>query len=203
MAREFTDVDELVAWSQSLDDRWPERCEVKQQIGVQLQEMSLEQLHVVELCCGAGVLAEYLMQTLSHICYCGLDASQSLLNFTGERLAGLGDRVLGLHQVDLNDDWLGVLPERVDAIVSMQSLHDVGDEAAVNRVYGLAKQALKKGGMFLNADLATPEKPGRMSAERHLELLNAHGFDRVSCVLEVGAFVCVVGFCDVNDGDVA
>lgn len=194
MAREFTDTEELIAWSQSLDDRWPERRQMMRQIHVQLERLYFSELNVVELCCGAGVLAEFLLQESSDMSYMGLDASQSLLNFTGERLAEFGDRVVGLHSVDLNDDWLDCIPEPVHAIVSMQSLHDVGDEAAVNRVYGLAKQALIQGGMFLNADLATPEKPGRMTAKRHLELLNAHGFKHASCTLHVGAFVCVVGF---------
>lgn len=194
MAREFTDTEELVAWSQSLDDRWPERRQVMRHIHVQLERLYFSKLNVVELCCGAGVLAEFLLQESSDISYVGLDASQSLLNFTGERLSGFGDRVMGLHQVDLNGDWLNLLSEPVHAIVSMQSLHDVGDEAAVNRVYGLAKKGLTQGGMFLNADLATPEKPGRMPAKRHVALLNAHGFKHASCSLHVGAFVCVVGF---------
>jgi len=43
----------------------------------------------------------------------------------------------------------------------MQSLHDLGDETAVDRIYRLAHKVLTRGGMFLNADLYTPEKSGR------------------------------------------
>ncbi len=194
MAREFTNTEELVAWSQSLDDRWPERREVMRHIGAQLLQVPFLKPNVVELCCGAGVLAEFLLRESLRITYRGLDASQSLLDFTGERLSVFEERIVGLHAVDLNGDWEDLLPDPVHAIVSMQSLHDVGDEVAVDRVYGLAKNALTRGGLFLNADLSTPEKPGRMPAERHLALLDAHGFEHVSCTLEIGSFVGVVGF---------
>jgi len=194
MAREFDSVPELVEWAKSLDDRWPERHQVMQHIAEQLNRVPFLKPNVVELCCGAGVLAEFLLRELSCIRYRGLDASASLLQFTEERLVGFGDRVVGLHQVDLNEGWLGLLPDPVHAIVSMQSLHDVGDDEAVSRVYDLAYQALTRGGMFLNADLATPERPGRMPVERHLEFLRVHGFDQVGCTMEIGSFVCVVGF---------
>lgn len=194
MAREFDSVPELVEWAKSLDDRWPERQQVMQHIAEQLNRVPFLKPNVVELCCGAGVLAEFLLRESLRLQFRGLDASASLLKFTGERLVGFGDRVVGLHQVDLNDDWLGLLPDPVHAIVSMQSLHDVGDDEAVSRVYGMAYQALTRGGMFLNADLATPERPGRMPVERHLEFLRAQGFEHVGCTMEIGSFVCVVGF---------
>lgn len=194
MAKEFDSVAELVEWAKSLDERWPERQQVMQHICAQLTRVPFLKPNVVELCCGAGTLAEFLMRESPRVQYRGLDASASLLQFTGERLAGFGDRVVGLHQVDLNEDWLGLLPDPVHAIVSMQSLHDVGNDEAVNRVYGLAKRALTRGGLFLNADLATPERPGRMPVERHLKFLQAQGFDHVACTLEMGSFVCAVGF---------
>ncbi|MCP4360348.1 MAG: hypothetical protein GY796_20260, partial [Chloroflexi bacterium] len=85
-------------------------------------------------------------------------------------------------------------------IVSMQSLHDLGDEAAVNRIYGLAKSLLVPGGLFLNADLIVPPQqdkpgnPGRRSISRHLELLQAQDYRQVTCTLARGEFGCFVAF---------
>lgn len=193
MAREFKSVDEIVTWSKSLDERWSERRAVMQHILSQLQRVPFLQPNVVELCCGAGGLGEFLLRESDRIQYRALDGAASLLKFTGERLSGFGARVVGLHQVDLNGDWIDLLPDPVHMILSMQSLHDVGDDEAVNRVYGLAYQALTRGGLFLNADLTMPEKPGRMPIQKHLDLLQAHGFEDVACTFELGAFVCVVG----------
>ena len=56
------------------------------------------------------------------------------------------------------------------------------------------------GGLFLNADLVVPsgveraDNPGRRSIERHLELLQAHQYQRVSATLDVGEFGVVVGY---------
>ena len=81
----------------------------------------------------------------------------------------------------------------------MQSIHDLGGEAEVSRIYGLAHQLLKSGGIFINADLIVqpgevlPNNPGRCSIPKHLELLTNHGYTNLDCVLEDGGFACVVG----------
>ena len=64
-------------------------------------------------------------------------------------------------------------------------------------MYQLAHDLLAAGGLFLNADLLqNPEDPhpGRLTVERHLSLLSAHGFRRIACTLETGGMGCLVGF---------
>jgi hypothetical protein len=145
-------------------------------------------------------LAELLLTRLPHITYTGLDFSELLLRVAQERLDPFGARSR-LIRVDLNQDkWLAQVSNNNQAIVSMQSLHDLGGEPQVDRIYGLARTLLVPGGLFLNADLVTlpgqdkPDNPGRRSVPRHLELLQAHGYTRVACTLELGDFACVVGF---------
>jgi hypothetical protein len=106
-----------------------------------------------------------------------------------------------LIRVDLNrDEWLAQVSNNNQAIISMQSLHDLGGEPEVDRIYGLAQTLLVPGGLFLNADLVTPpgqdkpDNPGRRSIPRHLELLKAHGYERVACTLALGDFACMIGF---------
>jgi hypothetical protein len=106
-----------------------------------------------------------------------------------------------LIQADLNaDGWLAQVSSPAHAVVSMQSLHDLGGEAQVNRIYNLARQLLVPGGLFLNADLITlsgrdlPNNPGRRSISRHLLLLRAQDYERVACTLKRGRFGCCVGY---------
>ena len=92
---------------------------------------------------------------------------------------------------------IGILDGPVHAVFSLQSLHDLGDGYQVERIYKMARNLLAPGGLFLNADLlhnpADP-RPGRLTIERHLELLHAHGYQRVACTLETGGFGCCTGY---------
>lgn len=194
MPREFKNTTDITDWAQSLEDRWPERRHIVQHIGEQLQRVPFLRPNILELCCGPGMLAEFLLRESPRIFYRGIDASHSLITFTTERLSHFGNRVV-LYTADLNEDlWLEFCPDPIHAIISMQSLHDLGDESAVERLYRLAHKVLTRGGMFLNADLSTPEKPGRLTAKRHLELLKKYNYENISCTLQKNAFVCITGF---------
>jgi SAM-dependent methyltransferase len=159
---------------------------------------------VVELAPGPGLLAELLLRELPQISYTGLDSSELLLTFAQSHLAPFGPRAR-LVEADLNGDaWLAQLPDEVHAVVSLQAMHDLGEESHINRMYGLVRRLLAPGGLFLNADFVVPpgqrdpERPGRLSIPRHLELLQAHGFERIACTLELGEFGCCVAFAPVT-----
>ena len=162
------------------------------------------QPYILELGCGPGRLAERLLATVAHLHYTGVDISPPFLNFARQRLATYTHQVQ-LCEADLNDaTWPEQIASlgnngRFHAIISLQSLHDVGDEAAISRVYGLAKELLVPGGFLLNADLVVeegeelPNNPGRRSISRHLDMLRQQGYHSVACTLAVGGFGCVMG----------
>jgi SAM-dependent methyltransferase len=192
--------EDIVQWTAQLNRSRPERAEVIRHIIDQVAVLPFPAAQVVELGCGPGQLAEALLVALPQICYTGVDASKLLVTYTGERLAPFGSRA-AVIQADLNEAaWLDHLPEQLHAIVSMQSLHDLGGEAEVDRIYDLSQGRLVPGGLFLNADLIVPpgedkpDNPGRRSIPRHLELLQRHGYQKVACTLESGEFGCFVGF---------
>jgi hypothetical protein len=202
--RDLRTFDDIVQWSAELVSQWPERPAVMAHIQSRLERLPFPTPHVVELAPGPGHLAELLLAALPRLTYTGLDNSELLLNYATERLASYDGRVQ-LIQTDLNaGDWPELLPEPVHAVISMQSLHDLGGEAEINRIYRLARSLLAAGGLFLNADLVVPpqqdnpDKPGRRSIPRHLALLRAHGYERVSCTLEIGEFGCVVGYAPLS-----
>ena len=197
--RNLRTTEDVTHWLAGLEERWPERQTVIQHIIDQVRVLSLPLENLVELCPGAGSLAERLLTEFPHMIYTGLDSSALLLAVARERLDAFGTQA-ALIQTDLNQDgWLDQIPEKVQAVVSLQSLHDLGGETEVARMYGLAHEILVSGGLFLNADLivATAQEqaqhPGRCTVARHLELLRAQGFDQVACSLEVGGFGCYVG----------
>jgi SAM-dependent methyltransferase len=202
--RHYENAEAIVAYQQRLDREWPERTHLIEHIAELVMALDQPQPHLLELCCGPGRLAESLLTTVPNMHYTGVDISPPFLDFARQRLAAYRDQVQ-LWEVDLTDaTWPEQLVAadsngRFHAIVSLQSLHDVGDEAAVSRVYGLARQLLVPGGFLLNADLVVPEgeelpnNPGRRSIERHLALLQQQGYHAVTCTQAVGGFGCVVG----------
>jgi SAM-dependent methyltransferase len=187
-------------WAAGLQTRYPERAEVMRHIIAQLTALPFPAPQVVELAPGPGLLAELLLRDLPQMSYTGLDSSSLLLTYARGQLAPFGRRAR-LIQADLNGEaWLDQLPAKIQAIISLQALHDLGDESHIDRIYGLARRLLVPGGLLLNADFVVPpgqdnpEQPGRRSIPRHLELLQGHGFERVACTLEIGQFACLAGF---------
>ncbi len=204
--RQFQSLEEVAEYAQGLDERWPEREAVASHISGQLADLSSRffshvspppLLQVVELCIGPGRLAARLLADHSHLFLTGFDISGPALAFARARLAPHRGR-FRLIQADLNQDgWLAHLPPMVHGVVSMQSLHDLGDERCVDRIYGLVRRILAPGGLFINADLLAtsppdPKNPGRLSVRRHLALLRQHGFAPVACTLQTGGFGCFV-----------
>lgn len=202
--RQYEDAEAVRAYLQRLETQHPERATVIQQIIDQVNGLREQTPQVLELCCGPGRLAESLLTAVPNLHYTGVDLSPPFLAFARQRLSTYPG--LTLLETDLsNDHWPQLIATQTvgglfHAIVSLQSLHDVGDEAAVSRVYGLAKPLLRPGGFFLNADLIVaegeelPNNPGRRSIARHLDLLRGHGYHQVACTLAVGGFGCVMGW---------
>ena len=193
----------ILAYRQRLETQWPERAQIAQHIAELILALGQPQAQVLELCCGFGRLAEFLLAAIPDLHYTGVDVSPPFLDFARQQLAIYPQ--VQLLEVDLNDaTWPRLVTSagqaRFQAIVSLQSLHDVGDESAVSRVYALAKPLLVPGGFFLNADLIVaegevlPNNPGRLPIARHLQLLREHGYGDVACTLATGGFGSVIGW---------
>ena len=196
MARDFHDPKKIDTWLQSLDERWPSRAEIAQHIVAHIDALAVFDPQVVELAPGDGQLAAKLLHTLPAT-YTGIDFSTPLLERARTRLARYGERVQ-LIQADLNqDEWPAQIASPVDAVFSMQSLHDLGDGHQVQRIYQRVLELLTPSGRLLNADLlhnpADP-RPGRLTTERHIELMLACGYQRAECTLETGGFGCIAGY---------
>lgn len=185
---EFHDKDFVTDWA----DRFvptPERLQLFDLIRSELESLAPSGGRVVELGIGPGYLAHHLLTGLPGIEYAGVDFSSPMLDIARQRLSPFRERVEYL-QVDLiHDDWVAALPDSVDAIVSTWSLHDLGSQENVARVYRGCAAALQGGGVLLNGDFIKPAQakfeyePGRFEIGRHLEMLSSAGFEEAECLL--------------------
>jgi SAM-dependent methyltransferase len=201
--RDLRNLEDVSEWIVSLKTRWPERVEVMQHIIEQIKVLPFPKPQVLELGSGPGLLAELLLREAPQVTYTGIDSSELLLAFAGSQLAPFGRRARLIGADLKGDGWLNQLPAEIHAIVSLQSLHDLDDEDQIKRIHGLARRLLAPGGLLLNADFVIspdetePGHPGRLSVARHLEMLQAYGFERVACTLRQGAFGCCVAFAPI------
>lgn len=200
----FRDIDSptaAVEYTEYLNQKWSERAPVMDVIASTIAAIETETPTVLELCCGAGLLGQKLLTSLPQIRYIGIDQSEHLLEAATDLLLPFGERAT-VVKADLNqDNWLQeseIIEGTIHAIISMQSLHDLGGEAEVNRIYGLAFQSLPDDGIFINADLIVepgeelPNNPGRLTIQRHLALLTEHGYRDIECIHNKGGFGCIL-----------
>ncbi len=179
---------------------------------------------IVELACGAGYLASFLQGNLPHIHYCGFDLSPHLLDHARRRLdAARGsqtdDAQMEFHCADLvRDDWTEKLHGmgwigKVDAVVSIQALHDLGGLEQQTKILKQAHKLLSTGGVLAYGDLlldAENPHPSRYNTDQHLQMLSECGYwlrdnlsadrDEVqpqtdqSAAVRFGAFGCFAGY---------
>ncbi|MXY51899.1 MAG: class I SAM-dependent methyltransferase [Gammaproteobacteria bacterium] len=192
----FHSMEYVAKWAHDVGN--PVRESVFHHILAQLVLLDDESPHIVELASGPGILAEFLLERLPNATYEGMDYSEPMLTLARERTERFGERV-HLHQVDLrDDDWPRAARRRPQALISMQALHDVGDEPEHEAIYAAAKQLIHSPGLFLNADLVrqSGKGPTRIPLSRHLAMLSAAGFDDVESSLKIGAYACIKGIAD-------
>ena len=191
----FHSAEYVAAWAAKVDN--PIRRSVFHHIlaHLHLELPTDDAAHVVELACGPGLLAEFLLGNHLGMTYEGLDFSEPMLAMAEQRLAPFGDRV-SLRVVDLRDAWTASVARVPQAVISTQALHDVGGPGEHAAIYRAAGALLAPGGLLLNADFV--DRPGagrrRIGLARHLEMMAAAGLRGTKATLDLGPYACVVGF---------
>jgi SAM-dependent methyltransferase len=152
------------------------------------------QPRILELCSGDGRFAERILQAVPVAEYVALDDSSDLCAFVAKRLnikTVLADLTSG--------NRYGQVASCFDAILTMQSMHDVGGPEVIEAVYRRCYGQLNYKGRMLAADFVVPvgkvdpDRPGRLPVEWHLGLLENIGYESVRCVEHAGAIACVSG----------
>ncbi len=116
-----------------------------------------ESFHVVELCCGEGLLARAILERFSACRLHGYDGSTTMLDKARTALQPLGERFT-LHPFDLAaPDWRS-FPWPVRAVVSSLALHHLdGDQKCA--LYRDLYHVIDPGGALIVADLIQPAHP--------------------------------------------
>jgi tRNA (cmo5U34)-methyltransferase len=112
---------------------------------------------VLELGCGAGLLADAILRVWPTACVTGLDASAAMRKMAREHNAAHGDRfeTMSGDIGDVADLWDRAAPH---AIVSSLALHHLTDEDK-RRLFLWAADELAPGGALLIADVIRPAGP--------------------------------------------
>jgi tRNA (cmo5U34)-methyltransferase len=131
----------------------PER-EVQIDIICSLIPHAEDTFHVLELCCGEGLLAEAILARFPSAVVHGYDGSPAMLEASALRLSRYGERFT-TQQFDLAaSDWRQ--PDRpLRAVVSSLAIHHL-DGTQKEQLYGDLFGMLAGGGVLLIADLILP-----------------------------------------------
>ena len=181
---------EARSWQARLNRERPQRTMAADWIAARIRAGNRSSPRVVELACGAGFLAGLLQRLLPGIRYCGFDLSPHLTDYARRRFqTGSGQRrdgsVLEFRCANLvTEDWTAQLVEmgwagKVDAVVSIQALHDLGSLGRQTKVLKQAHGLLRAGGLLAYADLlfdAESPHASRYSRDEHEEMLQACGY---------------------------
>ena len=110
--------------------------------------------HVVELCCGEGLLSHALLERLPNATVHAYDGSPKMLAHTRSRLAQFGDR-FDTTRFDLAAaDWRA-FPWPLTGVVSSLAIHHL-DGPGKATLFADVARALAPGGVFVVADLVEP-----------------------------------------------
>lgn len=111
----------------------------------------------IELCCGAGDLAAYLLGRFPGARYTAYDGSPAMLAEAARQCAPFRDR-LETRQFEIADDSWRHMREQPRVVVSSLAVHHF-DGAGKRKLFGDLHALLAPGGAFILADIMRPTSP--------------------------------------------
>jgi tRNA (cmo5U34)-methyltransferase len=118
---------------------------------------SSEPVHLVDLCCGEGLLSGALLARFPRAVVHGYDGSETMLARARAALAAHADR-FATQPFDLHASGWRRFPWPVHGFVSSLAIHHL-DGPAKRRLYADLAAALAPGGALVIADLVLPASP--------------------------------------------
>jgi len=176
-------------WAATAEEKRPWRPRLRETIAATLRAGATAPARVLELGPGPGWLAETILRACPVERYTLFDFSLPMLEMSRERLAGLGP-VTFVHGDFRAPGWTDVLPGRFDAIVAMQSVHEIRHKRHFPGLYRQLHSLLAPGGRLLVCDHSPSPDKGRFNAlcatpaEQHAAF-QAAGFERLETILEL------------------
>ncbi|HWP60721.1 MAG TPA: class I SAM-dependent methyltransferase [Candidatus Acidoferrales bacterium] len=146
----------IESWSARMDWQRPVREMQMTAVGLMISHPLEAPIRILDLACGFGALAAFLLAerpSASAVC---VDASEEMLRMARERMARFGDRVDYARASLQTPAWLKSVSGRFDAVVSSRALHHFSGGFRRRAIYAEAFGLLRPGGCFINADNVRP-----------------------------------------------
>jgi len=145
---------------------------------------------VMELGSGPGHLAKAVVETCTVASYAAIDSSVVMHGHARKHLGDSAARVRFLLRDFRTDDWTsGLAP--IDALLTMQSAHEVRHRSRQPALLKKMREVLKPAGLLLFCDHYFEAGTERQSElflprEEQAEMIRAAGFEQVTQLLDLG-----------------
>ena len=137
-------------WADAAMVKRPWRVEFFARISEELAALH-RPLSILELGSGPGFLAQHLLTALQASTYTALDFSSAMHQLARERLGDLAERVTFVEADFCRSGWTDGLP-CVDAVVSVQAVHELRHKRHAAGFYKAVRRVLKSSGTLLVCD---------------------------------------------------
>ncbi|HVH70545.1 MAG TPA: class I SAM-dependent methyltransferase [Candidatus Dormibacteraeota bacterium] len=179
-------------WANAAMVKRPWRADFFARIGEELAALR-RPLSILELGSGPGFLAQHLLMVLPTSRYTALDFSSAMHQLARERLGDLADRATFVEADFRRRGWTDGLP-RVDAVVSMQAVHELRHKRHAPRFYRAVCRLLKTSGTLLVCDHYSGERGMSncvlfMTPDEQEAALKKGGFQNVDLLMLKGGLV--------------
>ena len=180
-------------WAEAAMVKRPWREEFFHAIVQELNFLNSSDSSVLELGSGPGFLAQRILEALSNLRYVALDFSPAMHELAKGRLGPLTKRVQFIETDFRLSNWTAGLPS-FDAVVSVQSVHEVRHKRHAPTLYGGVRRLLREKGAFLVCDHFVGEGGMTdtslyMTPQEQLDALGLGGFTDVREILQKGGLV--------------
>jgi len=124
--------------------------------------------HLIDLCCGEGLLDEVILERFPELTIEGLDGSEEMLQRAGERLSKFGDRFTCRKFELAATDWRKP-NQKINAVISSLAIHHLTG-AQKQELFKDIFKMLAKDGVFIVADvIAHQHEMGQHQAAEALD----------------------------------
>lgn len=134
----------------------PER-ELQIDIICDLIPPSSGQQHILDLCCGEGILTRALLDRFPEAQVLAYDGSPTMVETVKSTLHDYGNRIQTRLFGLASEDWR-IFPWPLQAVVSSLAIHHL-DDLQKQQLFKDIHRLLSSGGVFINADVIQPVTP--------------------------------------------
>ena len=190
---DFRDPATTATWVAEAEAKRPQRPAVRGAIAERVAEVArarvidaaklgildAARMHVLELGPGPGLLAEAIYEVCEVERYVAFDFSQPMLDIAKQRL---GERVTYMLGDFSDPEWPTLLEgQPFDAIVAMQSVHELRHKRRAETLYAQAKTLMRPGSVLVVADHEPKDdRPLYMTADEQRAAMTAAGLSNAT-----------------------